>query len=309
MERNKGRIKKFINFLIFISENEYSKFNKKVKFKRYSKNSGAVILSNLIGYAKDTIQIKEVNKPKNAIVIIASPKADYNNGFKYFSDEIEKVKDAGYNVFVDTVSNKEEYFDAFRKGANSLDGKFDLYFGAAHGKPKYITLGRERKIDEDTASTKDYIKNKLKSYDLQKVDLSCYFNSEARGIQFSCSVADTSVGECFVQLLSNSLGIPIEAPTVKSSMPKLSKDLHIKYSRIESLFYMNSIKKEGFNSEGKGNFRSENGIYYPLLKNEKGEISVEWGDINSLSIPQDFDTSNVYHFRYNNIVREVRPQK
>ena len=72
---------------------------------------------------------------------------------------------------------------------------------------------------------------------------------------------------------------------------------------------MNYIKKEGFNSEGKGNFRSENGIYYPLLKNEKGEISVEWGDINSLSIPQDFDTSKVYHFRYNNIVREVRPQK
>src|SRR3989344_4048923 len=47
----------------------------------------------------------------------------------------------------------------------------------------------------------------------------------SRGIQMSCSVADTSVEKCFAQSLSNSMGIPIEAPTRDVYVIPLSDNL------------------------------------------------------------------------------------
>ena len=275
----------------------------------------AVALTTFTGCVGNIPKIQESMKP-NAIIIISSPKVDYNKVFEDFNEEIEKVRFAGYNVFIDTAFNKEEYFDAFKKGSDFLGEKFDFYLGAAHGCPEAIALGREEKVFKEfyeghLVDVTSYLTDFLTSDDLQKVDLSSYFNPGARGVQVSCSVADTIIDECFAQSLSNSLGIPIEGPTIESSIP-LSEDLHFRTSQIACDF----IRKQGFNSEGIGNFDSKNGVNYAMYKDEEGRISVKGlsykKDYTVIhSFPQDFDTSQVYHFKpinFKRVVREVKPQ-
>ena len=272
-------------------------------FRKFIKITGLVFLLYSKNNAEIKFSIQEAHKP-NAIVIVANPEVDDGGAFLSFNEEIRKIEKAGYKVFVDTVSNEKEYFRAFEKGLDSMIYGFDFYLGVAHGNSGSIILGRS---DLDSST------NELTSEDLKGRDLSSYFNYGARGIQMSCSVADTSVEKCFAQSLSNSMGIPIEAPTRDVYVIPLSDNL--RFSIYERFFEF--IKKSGFNSQGEGNFNTR-GVTYRVHKNNNNQIFIEppvhsyWQlAIENLYLPSDFDVSRIFHFesKYITIAREVKPQK
>ena len=312
--KNKGLLKKMnlkdllkitaVATLLFPKLNDYE-IKYKAEYLQGQNNQYLSLQSNLNDYI-----IPDKTNLKNAIIIVGSPAVDYNGAFKDFEEEIEKVKNAGYKIFIDTVSTKEEYFDSFKKGVNFLNGRFDFYLCGAHGSPKGIILGHDITVEDiSTNLVIESLEGSLISNDLPKKDLSKYFNCGARGVQYSCSVADTSIKDNFAQKLSNSTKIPIEG-LINDGIALLSCDLHLK-----SLDYSLNIPKSGFSPEGYGFFEDKNLKYY-IKRDNEGIISVRYilGDNKEnilWDLPPNFDISKVYYLGIfgNTNVSEKKPQK
>jgi len=260
-----------------------------------SNNNYEVYDENLI---RDTIKFNQPKKivmdpsenyGKNAIVIVADPKSDWNGAFEFGNEEINKIRNAGFtNVVVDTVSTKQEYFKAFKKGVESLDGgKFDYYLGMAHGTPQSVLLG-ENSEEEAHLGVLDF-----EIYDLtHKGGLSVYFNDGARGVQKSCSVADvTKSNQNFAQVLANSANIPIEGLAYSGSAG-LTKDLHLSSKGWGKIQGFNPLTGIGYYDVGKDKLIFEN-----------FETNLYWKDI-----PSNFDPSKIYHLGLSSAVSEIKPQ-
>jgi hypothetical protein len=302
---------------MFIDKMKILNLVKRLNLKNALKVAGIITLNSIIGYAETKPIIQDTNKLKNAIVIIADPSADWNGAFKYVGEHIEKVRNAGYTVYVDTVSTKEEYFDTFRRGVDSLDGRFDFYLCNAHGVSERIELGIEIKVlkDDNDITIVNYTHRYLTSKDLQKRDLSNYFNLGARGIQYSCSVADTSIKNNFAQSLANSTGIPIEGCVDKIGGVGiggiLSDDLHLIafLDTIIGFSALNGYMIKGFSSEDRGIIGS-----YTLVKKEGNKILEEGFKYDKEVSSPYFNNSElnfkVYHYGTpRSCVYEVKPQK
>jgi|SRR3989344_3091871 len=250
-------------------------------------------------YTKEDVINPIENHGKNAIVIIADPSADWNGAFRDIGEQIEKVRVAGYNVYVDTVSTKDEYFNAFKEGADSLGGKFDFYLGGAHGNPHGILLGeKEEPFEYHFENGKVFlssriVSNDLESFELENIDLSNYFNPGARGVQRSCSVTDTTICNNFAQALSNSLNIPIEG-LLRPAHGEITDNLHLAGISV---------------GEVKG-FDPFTGIGIYKINFQDSLIFEDFKiDFEGKEVPPYFDPSKIYHINIRNDVAEVKPKK
>lgn len=238
------------------------------------------------------------SKKGNALIILAHPKT-YDGAFNDLQENLDKIKEK-YNFFIDTVETKKEFFEAHEKAVKNLEGKLDLYAGFAHGSPESINLGNDGSGSSD---------NYLFSADfLDYPSLEKYYNENARGLQISCSVANTSYKNNFAQALSNSAKIPIEGLNIDGPA-----DINTNLN-LESIISRVLGRKSGFSDKGEGTFESTNGVQYDLT-NKRGLIEVEAMYFNdttlnpkSWDLPKDFDESKVYHFPLKSSITTVYPK-
>ena len=261
---------------------------------------------SLVKCKEDSLQISKEedftfipgSKKGNALIVLAHPRT-YDGAFKDIQENINKIKER-YNLFIDTIETKKEFFEAHEKAVKNLGGKLDLYVGFAHGSPESIALG-----DNGSGSSDNFL---LSSDFLIYPSLEKYYNENARGLQISCSVADTSYKNNFAQNFSNSAKIPIEGLNISGSV-YINTNLN-----LESIIIRVLGRKSGFSDKGEGTFESSNGIQYDLT-NKRGLIEVKAMYFNDTTLnpktwdlPKDFDESKVYHSPLKSLITKVYPK-
>ena len=239
-------------------------------------------------------------KTTRALVIIANKNSDWNGAvYRGLDYEFIKIRSNFDQAYVDTVSTPEEYFEAYDKGVEALGGKFNFYYGTAHGYSIGITL--------DKGVT-------LWGSEFQDRDLSVYFEEGAWGCQSSCSVADTTITNNFAKELSNSAGIPITGLIHPgSAMLVLSDDLMLTlHSEIrETAPGLNPSGSEGcFESSNRlkyfidyadGVYTSSGYTVRGMSYEEAESLARPNPETGEIPLPSDFDPSEIYHYTGNNL--------
>ena len=226
----------------------------------------------------------------NALILVASPESDHNTAIYGDIDwEIEAISKY-YRTYIDTVSTRDEFYSAHEEGYNALGGVFDLYYGSQHGTAYYVNLGKER----------------LRSVDLRSRGLARYYSPTARGVQNSCSGADTTCPGNMISSLSDAMGIPFEGLLGP-----------IGYTFTDSLqfgdpFYMEKIPGFKTSQDGDlhGSFESENKLIYSIYMEEgnyvvhgfshnPNEVSDE--EVYAImggewTLPPDFNPEKIFHY-------------
>jgi len=236
---------------------------------------------------------------ERAIVLLASPQSDHNGAvYQGIEGAISLIRNHFSEVYVDTVSTADEFFNAFEKGSSELGGTFDFYYGSAHGAPTQVWLG-------------DGV---VRNTDFEGRDLSSYFSEGAQGVQSSCAAANTyKTSNPFVKALANSAGIPVTGQWYSASAmltedlglmtaakhisPGLSYNMNGKYKGENGLIYHVSFENEeylvtGFSSmvEGYTGY-SERGLSW----DHAHEIYGSHWEGDNIILPWDFDPDQIYH--------------